>query len=1323
MQWKNVYVFISSTFSDMHAERDYLVKNVFPELSEWCEERRIRLVDIDLRWGVTRADSEAKNTLLACLKNIDECRPFFLCFLGQRRGWVPVPTDVSEATIKDYPGLEPYLGKSSVTEMEIEHALLSPMLRMAGVNESFPSPVSHALFYMRKDDYLAGLTELQKKIYTNAGLSDAERQDAELASLKDRIKLRSDKVTEYDCRFDKGMVSSELLSEGNEAASGRLTDFSAGGRPLRELIIESLKTEIEKEYPAQAFRELSVLETGLEQQELFMERSREGYIPRSGDYDAHDRYVSDPGSGLFVLTAPTGLGKTMLLSNFVTRLRNGGKKVTARFCGASDLFTDGYGLWKSVFDEHEIDCPPNYSELCRNIAALLSALAEKGENILILDAVNQLSDGAQMLTWLPRALPAGLKLIISLKEDISSHPLIERLKSESGVTVSAVHPFKDKKDRYAIIEAYLERYFKNLDESLKELLCGLPPTENPLYLKVLLSELRVFGAFGQLEDEIRSFGENPEDAFSRVLERLETDTAFSELPSREAVSALFGLLSCARHGLSEDELTFCFKRIFPAQPEELLRETLRLYIRQLRPFLARRQGRTDFLYESFLLAASKRYVAAAQKNHALLCECFMSSADPTGSSRFDGGSARSFAELPYHLHNAGQDKALRILLTDYLWLGSKLRLCGVASAISDYAFLDDTDKELRPIAEFLRLSSSALNADPSRFFDRLWGHLCESENALAKALLAQSVKEAAGKVWLRPMRCVWSPPGEGLSAVFEVEKSYSPPYPVLFEDKLFCINTSGSVTVFDINNGSSNTFSRLGDGAVNGADVDGNRLIFASTGFGYSAAELWDLQEGCALAVPPELRDCSGPLLFIGNRLIARSGAQSLGVFDKDSFKPLGTIALEQGPTRLAAVGGALAVGFVTSGDIGIYDVENCRCLRVLCGHYDTILALGECGDRLVSGSSDGKTRIWNVETGVCEKLINKVTSGIRVFNGKMYTHGGWDGNVWVWDPDNFEVVDCMKGHGKAIVSMSLRGSILATSSNDGTVRLWDLASSHGFKEMDRHIWGVYTLFLHGRLLLSGSGDRSIKAWDGRTLDCLATLTGHTEQVSGLTARGTLLVSASNDGLIKAWSLEDVGCCKTLSVRDAVLTSVEMYNEDSILAGALDGTLYHIFLNSKKIEKYHPHEGAINKIVVWDKWVYTCSNDGTVAIIEAKTLKVRHRLAHEGLKVLDMLLRGDQMLTACSDGVIRLWNLKDCSCVRSFSGHRGAVNALALCGSRLVSGSADRTVKLWSLETGECLNTYIYDFEILSLTSNLDNLFVGTDDGRVFRFGLVDDLS
>jgi hypothetical protein len=83
--WKTVNIFVSSTFNDMHAERDYLVKQVFPRLRDWCEKRKLRLVDIDLRWGVTEADATRnKNVVQVCLDRIDEARPFFLCFLGQR---------------------------------------------------------------------------------------------------------------------------------------------------------------------------------------------------------------------------------------------------------------------------------------------------------------------------------------------------------------------------------------------------------------------------------------------------------------------------------------------------------------------------------------------------------------------------------------------------------------------------------------------------------------------------------------------------------------------------------------------------------------------------------------------------------------------------------------------------------------------------------------------------------------------------------------------------------------------------------------------------------------------------------------------------------------------------------------------------------------------------------------------------------------------------------------------------------------------------------------------------------------------------------------
>jgi hypothetical protein len=59
--WKTVRVFISSTFRDMPAERDWLVKRLFPALRQRLEPHRLNLVDIDLRWALTCAGASPAN--------------------------------------------------------------------------------------------------------------------------------------------------------------------------------------------------------------------------------------------------------------------------------------------------------------------------------------------------------------------------------------------------------------------------------------------------------------------------------------------------------------------------------------------------------------------------------------------------------------------------------------------------------------------------------------------------------------------------------------------------------------------------------------------------------------------------------------------------------------------------------------------------------------------------------------------------------------------------------------------------------------------------------------------------------------------------------------------------------------------------------------------------------------------------------------------------------------------------------------------------------------------------------------------------------------
>jgi len=79
VQWENVCVFISSAFNDMHAERDSKVKQVFPQLQEWCERRKLRLVDVDLRWGMIEqyATQNRRGTRGTCAAAVRpaECGP------------------------------------------------------------------------------------------------------------------------------------------------------------------------------------------------------------------------------------------------------------------------------------------------------------------------------------------------------------------------------------------------------------------------------------------------------------------------------------------------------------------------------------------------------------------------------------------------------------------------------------------------------------------------------------------------------------------------------------------------------------------------------------------------------------------------------------------------------------------------------------------------------------------------------------------------------------------------------------------------------------------------------------------------------------------------------------------------------------------------------------------------------------------------------------------------------------------------------------------------------------------------------------------------
>ncbi len=149
--------------------------------------------------------------------------------------------------------------------------------------------------------------------------------------------------------------------------------------------------------------------------------------------------------------------------------------------------------------EHEV---PEKPEALRSaFANWLHMAAARGRVVLVLDALNQLEDrdGAPDLVWLPPVMPGNVRLIIST---LSGRPLAELTKREWPTLV--VEPFEEE-ERRRFIDKYLVQYAKSLSAERSERIASAPAAANPLYVQVLLEELRVFGSHERLEERLEHY--------------------------------------------------------------------------------------------------------------------------------------------------------------------------------------------------------------------------------------------------------------------------------------------------------------------------------------------------------------------------------------------------------------------------------------------------------------------------------------------------------------------------------------------------------------------------------------------------------------------------------------------------------------------------------------------------------------------------------------------------------------------------------------------------------------------------------------------------
>jgi WD40 repeat protein len=191
------------------------------------------------------------------------------------------------------------------------------------------------------------------------------------------------------------------------------------------------------------------------------------------------------------------------------------------------------------------------------------------------------------------------------------------------------------------------------------------------------------------------------------------------------------------------------------------------------------------------------------------------------------------------------------------------------------------------------------------------------------------------------------------------------------------------------------------------------------------------------------------------------------------------------------------------------------------------------CPDRtmVVSGSGDGRLRLWNVKEGsVVGDPWEGHSAPVRCLdwspNAREIASGSEDGTIRRWNPNTGRQMapPIKTGHGWVdAIKYSPRGDEFASCGYDGVIRVW---SKDGklLIEIKGHDDSVRSLCWSkgGAYIFSGSGDMTIRKWQSIDGKELVVLRGHTNHVRSicLSPDERHLVSASSDYSVRIWDLK-----------------------------------------------------------------------------------------------------------------------------------------------------------------------------------------------------------
>lgn len=374
-------------------------------------------------------------------------------------------------------------------------------------------------------------------------------------------------------------------------------------------------------------------------------------------------------------------------------------------------------------------------------------------------------------------------------------------------------------------------------------------------------------------------------------------------------------------------------------------------------------------------------------------------------------------------------------------------------------------------------------------------------------------------------------------------------------------------------------------------------------------------------------------------------------------------------------------------------------------------------GESCVSGSADGKIRVWNLKTGQCQPSVSGHTQKIHSVrfssDGQRIVSGGEDMIVRVWEATNLQQPQMeLRGHTNQVWSVGFSPDCrrVISAGDDQTARLWDNETGNLLNTLKGYTRGVYALaFKDDRTLISGTDDGGVYFWDlARPSNPADRLSDHLARIRCLAydPKSERLVHGSRGSSFKLWDVSDLSACRLRWTgrqhTNWVWCAAFSPDGKTLATGSEDYTVR--LWDAETGEDLLKRPLTRQHRWVWcvafcpsGRWLVSGGGDPVLRLWDVQNIhKPQHIPDLRGHTDAVWTVAfapltegsGDNSLLASggADRIIRLWNIKERSC-KELKGHTGTVYAIAFSpdGQKLVSAGDDRRIYVWDVATASCI--------------------------------------